>query len=94
MATVTNPNAAAKAGNGLGPKTVIVSSTVATQAVLDNFVRDIGALGYTVAAIAGAHGGTMHFALQGTDTLSTAELADGGITTGIDLTVVCTFDQA
>lgn len=92
MATVTN-NAVAKAGNGLGPKTTIISSAVADQDVLDAFVRDLTALGYTVAAIAGAHGGTMHFAVQGTRDLSSAELADGGVTTGVDIAVVCTFDQ-
>jgi len=93
MATVTNVNGKAKAGNGLGPKTTIISSSVADQDVLDAFVRDITALGYTIAGIAGAHGGTMHFALQGTRTLEAAELADGGVTTGVDIAVVVEFDQ-
>lgn len=93
MAGLASPNYNAAVGNGLGPKTTIISSTVATQTVLDNFVRDIGALGYTVAGITGSLAGTMHFALQGTRTLSSGELADGGVTTGIDIAVVATFDQ-
>ena len=91
MPAVTN-RAVAKAGNGLGPVTRVISSTVADQDVLDAVVRDITFLGYTIAGIDGAHGGTMHFALQSDRALTTAELADGGVTTGIDITEVCTFE--
>jgi len=92
MAAIT-ATGAAKAGNGLGPVTRVISSSVADQTVLDNFVRDIAALGYTIAGIDGAHGGTMHFALQGDRALSAGELADGGVTTGVDITEVCTFES-
>jgi len=64
MAAVTS-NAVAKAGNGLGPRTQIISAAPADQAALDAFVAALGAAGHTIAGVAGTHGGTMHFAIQG-----------------------------
>ena len=59
-------NAAHKAGNGLGSRTQIISSaSIADQAALDAFGKAIAALGHTIAAVEGTHGGTMHFAIQG-----------------------------
>ncbi len=63
MALTTN--AATKAGNGLGSVTQIVSAAPADQAALDAFEKAVGAAGHTIAAVDGAHGGTMHFAIQG-----------------------------
>ena len=87
MATVSNPNAAAAAGNGLGPKTEIVSGAPANQSELDALVVALGARGNTVAGIDGAHGGTMHFALQG------GPAAGGETIATIALAAVCTFDD-
>lgn len=63
MALTTN--AATKAGNGLGSVTQIVSAAPADQAALDAFEKAVGAAGHTIAGVDGAHGGTMHFAIQG-----------------------------
>ena len=54
-----------EAGNGLGPVTQIISAAPADQAALDAFEKAITVLGHTIAGIEGAHGGTMHFAIQG-----------------------------
>lgn len=85
MATVTNPNAAAKAGNGLGPKTTIISMPTADQAALDAQVQEL-ALTHTVAAVAGAAGGTVHVALQGTAAVPTP------INGAVVVTTVIEFD--
>ena len=58
-------NAAHTAGNGLGSRTQIISAAPADQAALDAFGKGIAALGHTIAAVEGTHGGTMHFAIQG-----------------------------
>lgn len=85
MAELINQNASAKAGNGLGPVTEIVSGTPADQAALDALVAALGARGNTIAGVAGAHGSLMHFALQG------GEAAGGNTVGGVALTAVCTF---
>ena len=87
MAAVTNTNAAAKAGNGLGPKTEIVSGAPADQAELDALVLGLGSRGNTIAGVDGAHGGTMHFALQG------GTVAGGNTVGGVALTTVATFED-
>ena len=63
MALTTN--AITKAGNGLGSVTQIVSAAPADQAALDAFEKAVGAAGHSIAGVDGAHGGTMHFAIQG-----------------------------
>ena len=78
-----------KAGNGLGSRTQIVSSTtIADQAQLDAFEKAITALGHTIAAIDGAHGGTMHFAIQG----GPLPIAAGAYA-GETLAAVCDFEE-
>jgi len=86
MAAVTN-RAVAKAGNGLGPKTEIVSGAPADQAELDALVLGLGQRGNTIAGVDGAHGGTMHFALQG------GTAAGGNTVGGVALTAVATFED-
>lgn len=79
--------AAARAGNGLGSTTEIVSGAPADQSELDALVAALGARGNTVAGIDGAHGGTMHFALQG------GPAAGGNTIATIALTAVATFEE-
>jgi len=84
MALTTN--AITKAGNGLGSVTQIVSAAPADQAALDAFEKAVGAAGHSIAGVDGAHGGTMHFAIQG-----------GGVVanpTGAEATaIVATFED-
>jgi len=83
-------NAAHKAGNGLGSRTQIISSaTIADQAALDTFGKAIAALGHTIAAVDGAHGGTMHFAIQG----GPLPIAAGAYA-GETVAAVCDFEEA
>lgn len=86
MATVSNPNAAAKAGNGLGPLTVIASMPTADQAALDAQVSEL-ALTHTVAGVSGTAGGVVHVALQGTAAVP------GTVNGGVVVTSIVTFDQ-
>lgn len=85
MAAVTN-RAVAKAGNGLGPTTEVVSGTVPDQAGLDALVAALGVRGNTIAGVDGAHGGTMHFALQG------GPAAGGETVATVALSAVATFE--
>ena len=78
--------AAGRAGNGLGGRTQIVSAPVADQAELDAIIEGFGATG-TVAGVDGAHGGTMHFALQG------GPAAGGETIATVALTAVATFEE-
>lgn len=79
-----------KAGNGLGSRTQIVSSTtIADQTELDAFEKALTALGHTIAAVDGAHGGTMHFAVQGGPLPIAA-----GTYAGETLVAVCDFEEA
>lgn len=75
----------AQKGNGLGSTTVVVVSdaVVADQAALDAVSAALQSAGWTVAGIDGAHGGLMHFAIQGGD------WTDGVM--GQALSAVCTF---
>ena len=86
MATVTNPNAAVVAGNGLGPVTHIVSidtdaATVAA-AITQATTGDANDNVYTVAAVEGTADDD-HIALQGAE--AAPDLTGG--------TVVVTFTQ-
>tara|TARA_Y100000389_G_C17470584_1_gene530205 strand:+ start:12209 stop:12466 length:258 start_codon:yes stop_codon:yes gene_type:complete len=72
-----------QAGNGLGGRTQIVSAPVADQGEYDAIIEGFGATG-TVAGADGAHGGTVHFAIQ-----QTADVA--GTVAGITVTAVCDF---
>lgn len=86
MASVSNPNAAVVAGNGLGPVTHIVSVATGTASVADLIAEatsgDANDNVYTVAAVEGTADGN-HVALQGAET---APSLTGG-------TVVVTFTQ-
>ena len=75
-----------KAGNGLGPKTTIISMPTANQAALDAQAAEL-ALTHTIAAVAGTAGGTVHMALQGTAAVPAT--VNGGVT----VTTVIAFDQ-
>jgi len=81
--------AIAKSGNGLGSVTTILDSdaAVADQAALDAISAALQMAGHTVAGISGAHGGVMHFAVQGGPDASgySAEVM------GQALSAVCTF---
>ena len=77
-------NAATKAGNGLGSVTQIISAAPADQAALDAFEKAVGAAGHTIAGVAGTHGGTMHFAIQGGGTVANPTGAEA-------TTAICTF---
>ena len=70
MASVSNPNAAVVAGNGLGPQTHIVSiddaGVVAASAIIDEATAgDANDVAFTVAGVEGVATGD-HIALQGT----------------------------
>jgi len=70
MATVTNTNAAVKAGNGLGGNTYIlsvddVSGTSTAAAITEATTGDANDNVYTVAGVEGITDGD-HIALQGT----------------------------
>jgi hypothetical protein len=103
----TPVNYAVKAGNGLGPKTTIVSLTISggiSQANLNEAVRLIQLGGthggvandaYTVAGVSAftaASTETVYLALQGTGTF-TADGSDALGITGLVTAVVTTFDQ-
>ena len=79
MAEVSNPNAAVVAGNGLGPKTHVLS--VATGSNMAACVAEAQTEGFTVAAVEGTANGN-HFVVQGTGTPAIA-----------NATLVATFDQ-
>lgn len=72
-----------QAGNGLGGRTQIVSAPVANQGEYDAIIEGFGATG-TVVGASGAHGGTVHFAIQ-----QTADVA--GTVATITVTAVCDF---
>lgn len=80
MASVSNPNAAVVAGNGLGPTTYICSVATGTVSVADA-IAEITREGGTIAAVEGTADGD-HIAVQGGATPSV---------TGV--TVVATFTQ-
>lgn len=82
IAGVDNYNA--KAGNGLGPVTTIVSMPTADQAALDAQVQELG-LTHSIAGVTGAAGGTVHVALQGTAAVPTP------INTNVVVTTVVAF---
>jgi len=77
-----------KAGNGLGSRTQVISASIADQAALDAFEGAMGQLGHTLAAIDGAHGGTMHFAVQGGPLPISA-----GAYAGETVAAVCDFEE-
>ena len=83
--------AIAKAGNGLGSVTTILVSdaAVADQAALDAVSAALQSAGHTVAGIDGAHGGTMHFAVQGGPDAS----GYSATVMGQALSAVCTFNN-
>lgn len=73
-----------KAGNGLGPQTVVISMPTADQAALDAQAAEL-ALTHTIAGAAGAAGGTVHMALQGTAAVPAT------VNSGVVVTTVVTF---
>ena len=77
--------AAGRAGNGLGGRTQIVSAPVADQTELNAIIEGFGASG-SIAGVAGAHGGTMHFAIQQTDDVA-------GTVAAITVTAVSDFTE-
>lgn len=103
MAGVASPNYNSAAGNGLGPRTRIISlsKTNITQAELNSLVRLIGAGGtagtddaVTIAGISAFEAGVtdvVYMAIQGTGTLTAG--ADYRGVTGVTMAVVTTFDQ-
>jgi hypothetical protein len=91
----TPVNFAAKAGNGIGPKTQIVSldmdSGTVTQAALNDIVAAIG-LTATVVGISGAVGdAAVYIAVQGGADIAT-DASDALGVTGTNITDVCTFE--
>jgi hypothetical protein len=89
MASVSNPNAAVVAGNGLGPKTfvfAITTGTITVSAAIDLATADYG---LTVVGVSGTSG-TAYLAAQGANIHHTD--ADGlESVSGVALTA--TFDQ-
>jgi hypothetical protein len=87
-------NYKAKAGNGLGPKTMIVSlarGQAMTQAEIDGVVFSLKKT-FTIAGVDGAVGdSTIHVALQGTEALSTGA---GDYFANITAAEVATFVDA
>lgn len=67
-----------EAGNGLGPRTQIISMPTADQAAMDAQIAELG-LTATIAGIDGAAGGTVIVALQGSAD-APATLTGGTIT--------------
>ena len=102
-AGITAVNYKVTAGQGLGPKTRILSfsKTNITQAELDSLVRALTAGGtsgtddaVTVAGISAFEAGVtdvVYVAVQGTGTLTAGANYRG--VTGVTMAVVCTFDQ-
>ena len=102
-AGITAVNYKVTAGQGLGPKTRILSfsKTNITQAELDSLVRALTAGGVsgtddavTVAGISAFEAGVtdvVYMAIQGTGALTAG--ADYRGVTGVTMAVVCTFDQ-
>lgn len=76
-----------KAGNGLGPRTQIISMPTADQAAMDAQIAELS-LTASIAGIDGAAGGTVIIALQGTAD-APATLTGGAIT----VTAIADFDQ-
>jgi hypothetical protein len=101
MASVSNPNAAVRAGNGLGPITRIctIVNTGQTQAELDEAIKNlqngvtISNVFYPGATVAGvtALADTVYVALQGG---VAPEGTASSYATDTTVTVVTTFDQA
>ena len=101
MASVSNPNAAVRAGNGLGPITRIctIVNTGQTQAELDEAIQNlqngvtISSVFYPGATVAGvtALADTVYVALQGG---VAPEGTASSYATDTTVTVIATFDQA
>ena len=103
MATVSNPNAKTTAGNGLGPRTRILSLSMTdmTQAKLDAAIAALTAGGtagtddaVTVAGITAFVAGetdVVHVAVQGSGTLTAANDYRG--VTDVDMLVVADFND-
>lgn len=89
MASVSNPNAAVVAGNGLGPKTFVFAVTTGTITVAAAIATATADYGLTVVGVSGTTG-TAYLACQGANIHHTD--ADGlESESGIALTA--TFDQ-
>lgn len=80
MATISNPNAAVVAGNGLGPKTYVCSVATGTVTVAAA-IAEITFEGGTIAGVEGTADGD-HILVQG-----------GAAPAVTGVTVVATFDQ-
>ena len=101
--TVSNPNAAAKAGNGLGPKTRIysLSMTDMTQAKLDAAILALTTGvekgvndAVSIAGVSAFEAGVtdvVYVAVQGTGVLTAAN--DWASITDVDLALVTTFED-
>ena len=79
-----------EAGNGLGPRTQIISMPTADQDAMDAQIAEIG-LTASIAGIDGTAGGTVIVAVQGT---ADVEVGAGDYATDITLTVVADFAPA
>lgn len=89
MATVSNPNAAVVAGNGIGPKTYVFAITIADITVADAIATATANYGLTVAAVEGTTDGS-HIMMQGANVHHT----DGdGLESETGVALVATFDQ-
>lgn len=89
MASVSNPNAAVVAGNGLGPTTYIFAITIADITVADAIATATADYGLTVAAVEGVADGN-HIAMQGANVHHT----DGdGLESETGVALVATFTQ-
>lgn len=71
-----------KAGNGLGPRTQIISMPTADQAAMDAQIAELS-MTHTIAGIDGTAGGTIAVALQGTAD-APATLTGGAITVTVE----------
>jgi len=83
MATVSNPNAAVVAGNGIGPVTYIYAVATGTTAMADAVTLATTTYGGTVAGVEGTTG-TAHLIVQG---------GPGGLEADAGVTLVATIDQ-
>ena len=109
MATVTNVNGKAKAGNGLGGKTIIATvtgtdDTNVTQAELDGFVQGVtsGEIAgspaqtdaFTIAGITGTADGASGAVFVAIQGTGTLQTTKGDYFANVKALATATFDQA
>jgi len=91
MASVSNPNAAVVAGNGLGPTTFVFAITTATITVANAIAAMTQTYGLTIVGVTGTAGGTEHVAAQGANQDDSNPAVGAESESGIAL--VATFTQ-